>query len=173
MTKEEKQLLLQDLSARLPYGVICRGICNDFDVDKDEYIDKEVTGILTDLHSYKCCYGHVGLMNQCDIESIRPYLRPMESMTEEEMGEYAKFKLSNDNDVYEFTDFRTTGKGFINVHTSCKNGGNGYTFQINNRTMLYDGVIGIDWFNKKHFDYRGLIEKGLALKAPDGMYNFK
>ena len=29
-----------------------------------------------------------------------------------------------------------------------------------------------DWLNKHHFDYRGLIEKGLALKAPKGMYNF-
>ena len=28
-----------------------------------------------------------------------------------------------------------------------------------------------DYLNKKMFDYRGLIDKGLALKAPDGMYN--
>lgn len=28
----------------------------------------------------------------------------------------------------------------------------------------------IDWYNAHHFDYRGLIEKGLALKAPEGMY---
>ena len=30
-----------------------------------------------------------------------------------------------------------------------------------------------DWLNKNHFDYRGLIEKGLALEAPEGMYNIK
>lgn len=29
----------------------------------------------------------------------------------------------------------------------------------------------IDWLNKKMFDYRGLIPKGLALEAPEGMYN--
>ena len=29
----------------------------------------------------------------------------------------------------------------------------------------------IDWLNAHHFDYRGLIEKGLALEAPVGMYN--
>lgn len=38
----------------------------------------------------------------------------------------------------------------------------------------YDGVEYpeeyIDWLNKHHFDYRGLIEKGLALEAPEGMY---
>ncbi len=28
-----------------------------------------------------------------------------------------------------------------------------------------------DWLNKHHFDYRGLIEKGLALEAPEDMYN--
>jgi len=30
-----------------------------------------------------------------------------------------------------------------------------------------------DWLNKHHFDYRGLIEKGLALEAPKGMYNIE
>jgi hypothetical protein len=28
----------------------------------------------------------------------------------------------------------------------------------------------VDWLNAHHFDYRGLIEKGLALEAPEGMY---
>ena len=39
----------------------------------------------------------------------------------------------------------------------------------------YDGVEYpeeyIDWLNAHHFDYRGLIEKGLALEAHEGMYN--
>jgi hypothetical protein len=32
-------------------------------------------------------------------------------------------------------------------------------------------ATGIDWLNANHFDYRGLIEKGLAIEAPEGMYN--
>ena len=28
-----------------------------------------------------------------------------------------------------------------------------------------------EWLNVNHFDYRGLIKKGLALEAPEGMYN--
>lgn len=28
----------------------------------------------------------------------------------------------------------------------------------------------VDWLNAHHFDYRGLIKKGLALEAPEGMY---
>jgi hypothetical protein len=31
----------------------------------------------------------------------------------------------------------------------------------------------IDWLNAHHFDYRGLIDKGLAIEAPEGMYNLK
>ena len=34
-----------------------------------------------------------------------------------------------------------------------------------------DGLNNLyDWLNAHHFDYRGLIEKGLALEAPEGMY---
>lgn len=29
---------------------------------------------------------------------------------------------------------------------------------------------GIDWLLARHFDFRGLIEKGLALEAPEDMY---
>ena len=29
----------------------------------------------------------------------------------------------------------------------------------------------IDWLNAHHFDYRGLIPKGLAVEAPEGIYN--
>ncbi len=144
MNEEDKRLLFQDLCARLPYGVICSGICKDFDVNKDEYVDKEVSGILTDLHSYKCCYGHVGLMNQCDIETIKPYLRPMSSMTEKEMSELRQWGclcMYNDNTVQD-----------VGVYGAIHS------------------IPVIDWLNAHRFDYRGLIEKGLALPAPEGMY---
>lgn len=29
----------------------------------------------------------------------------------------------------------------------------------------------IDWYNAHHIDYRGLIKKGLAIEAPEGMYD--
>ena len=42
---------------------------------------------------------------------------------------------------------------------------------------MYDSSYSIgdnfDWLNSRHFDYRGLIEKGLAIEAPEGMYNIK
>lgn len=73
MTREEKSLLLQDLCARLPYGVkfqyiICDfcepNVLEDVDVKREQIITEEVS--------------------RYDIEEIKPYLRSMSSMTEEE-----------------------------------------------------------------------------------------
>ena len=40
---------------------------------------------------------------------------------------------------------------------------NGFSYYINCSDLM-------DWYNRKMFDYRGLIPKGLALEAPEGMY---
>ena len=40
----------------------------------------------------------------------------------------------------------------------------------NDPAIQSDGYF--DWLNKNMFDYRGLIDKGLALEAPEGMYKF-
>ena len=42
-----------------------------------------------------------------------------------------------------------------------------YNEEVNCSTRM------IDFFNKHHFDYRGLIKKGLALEAPEDMYKSK
>ena len=44
-----------------------------------------------------------------------------------------------------------------------------YSFLYSNDLRIYAEEY-IDWLNAHHFDYRGLIEKGLALEAPEGMY---
>ena len=68
MTKEEKQLLLIDLCARLPYGVI-------LSVDNGKYReDKKIWP---------------SLFNSDSLWDAKPYLRPMSSMTEEEREEWA------------------------------------------------------------------------------------
>lgn len=49
-------------------------------------------------------------------------------------------------------------------------------YEYNNlciKNSSQDTAKSIDWLNAHHFDYRGLIEKGLALEAPEGMYNTK
>ena len=81
------------------------------------------------------------------IEDIKPYLRPMSSMTKEEEDEFEElfigYSISRDrNCVYH------SNRGDLNL-----------------------GII--DWLNANHFDYRGLIPMGLALEAKEGMYNIK
>ena len=92
MTQEEKDLLLKDLCARLPYGVICN--C----------VDPKFSGSVDwTLYSINLQDGTIETTNdvwndEFAIENIKPYLRPMESMTEEE-----KAKLNNMCDVvYSF-----------------------------------------------------------------------
>lgn len=76
---------------------------------------------------------------------IKPYLRPMSSMTDEERDEYEGTFAS----VYDVNDY---GEDADSWHEE---------FSIDS----------LDYLNAHHFDYRGLIEKGLALEAPEGMYN--
>ena len=78
MTQEEKQLLLKDLCARLPYGVKCNGLLKQIDGSL-----KSVFGTFTGYNGW----ATVG-NNLLDIETVRPYLRPMSSMTEKEKRKY-------------------------------------------------------------------------------------
>ena len=66
MTQEEKQMLLKDLCARLPYGIIV----HIHDIDVDDY-DRQLIGEDLDFI-------------ELDRRNCNPYLRPMSSMTEEE-----------------------------------------------------------------------------------------
>ena len=77
MTKEEKDLLIKDLCARLPYGVVCDMW---FAGNPEDKITEELK-----------CGGLMRLMNE-DFDFIaKPYLRPMDSMTEDEKTEYIDF----------------------------------------------------------------------------------
>ena len=151
MTQEDKELVLKDLCARLPYHIkvainyeIYLKILPDEKFKEHflillEYDKKTIEEKSLEPHiicSYPCrnrfmtftgCHDEYGV----PIEAIKPYLRPMSSMTEEEEKEYLLFSFSRTN-------------------TEC-----------------------LDWLNAHHFDYRGLIEKGLALEAPIGMYNIE
>ena len=121
MTQENKELLLKDLCARLPYEVKVR-IEGDWFYDEREPYDTVLKSEVL---------GHL----IADVYSVKPYLRPMSSMTEEEYKEwrYLYLPLPHNNEATE-TERR------------------------------------IDWLNAHRFDYRGLIEKGLALEAPENMY---
>ena len=136
MKKEDKDLLLKDLCARLPYGVIIEGL--------------EHPEIMT--------IKHLAIISVMPTEPYKPYLRPMSSMTKE--GTKELFKEIG----FEFT-CNTCG---IPAHYNYE-----FAKQIKGIPTItnVEFIKVIDWLNKKMFDYRGLIEKGLALEAPEGMYN--
>lgn len=75
MTQENKELLLRDLSARLPYNVV---IHTDFG-------DYKMIGLVGDRVLTEC--EEEGRHNDFPIDVCKPYLRPMSSMTEEERKE--------------------------------------------------------------------------------------
>ena len=76
-----------------------------------------------------------------DIDEVTPYLRPMSSMTDEERDE-----------------FRSLG------------GVMSYSPEHDRWAISAFAPEAYDYLNSHHFDYRGLIEKGLALEAPEDMY---
>ena len=157
MTNEEKQLLLKDLSARLPYGV--KVLCKYFPDYGEEPIENVFTlnEIDTRLMTNPYWIGGdqiqgKGFSNSTvdfavciddeDVQFIKPYLRPMSSMTGKEWCEYCDASLEDE-------------KSWVMA-------GNEYKFTpVSNRE---------NFLNSRHFDYRGLIEKGLALEATENMY---
>ena len=105
MEQKDKELLLKDLCARLPYGVKVK---------------------IGDIHILKLgTHTRVGEYVTDIIEPCKPYLFPLSSMTDK-----------------QYHEFLSTCNGYCDYYWTEE------TF---------------DWFNKNHFDYRGLIEKGLAI----------
>ncbi len=98
MTKEEKQTLLRDLCARLPYGVKCRASYNKFPTT---LVDVNVgTNDGDDFFVVTVKLEKTGLNSPSLIEDIRPYLRPMSSMTEEEKQKYYDLTHQEEDDVW-------------------------------------------------------------------------
>ena len=121
MTKENKELLLKDLCARLPYNVICQVEFKE----NGKYNSKVMllSGIFTD-EAYFTTKGGSIYSNE-----YKPYLFPMSSMTD-----------------YQKSDYQFITERWMNDPSHS----------------ISDSI---DWLNKNHFDYRGLIEKGLAIDA--------
>ena len=126
MTPKDKELLLKDLCARLPYGV---------KIDFTWWVMDEGTCMSTTLEP-----DHIEQIRNDEVGNaeIKSYLFPMSSMTDEQKEEY-----------YILCDFVPT-----------------YHHEVGDIIEdAYDNWESIDYLNAHHFDYRGLIEKGLAIDA--------
>lgn len=140
MKQEEKELLLKDLCARWMTDLKCVqntknsivAYCTVDGIKRDikgssfiELTDRDVDGNTLASTS----------TNELDI--VKPYLRSMSSMTEEEWKEYKSTWKLVEHDLED-------------IYEPC--------------------IESYDWLNVHHFDYRGLIKRGLALEAPEDMY---
>ena len=149
MTQEKKQLLLIDISARLPYKVKCRitkkGVVRELK-PMDNGINIPVNQVC-DITLKKTL--NTDIINDFDNDNIvlKPYLRPMSSMTKEEQNEF--------NHVFEL-ELAALEEPAVG-HTIKSAASNAFV---------------IDFYNRHHFDFRGLIPMGLALEAKEGMYKF-
>ena len=129
MTQEDKQLLLKDLCTRIQYRTF---VC----LNPGAY-NKPEKCLLTGIDDEQV-YLNVD-SDPFEIDYIKPYLRPMSSMTEDEKADYY---------FYCETVWDSAEESYYH----------------------YDTFKSIDWLNAHHFDYRGLIARGLALEAPKDMY---
>lgn len=153
MTQKDKELLLKDLCARIPYEVV--GKC-EIDASYDTSFDTKfqthkfdamvyglkedlllVTPLIEDRDEQE--FANEEVADGVDILDFKPYLFPMSSMTEEQKKEYNLLQ------------------NFVPIYY--------YGFDIMVDKELYDTWESIDYLNAHHFDYRGLIEKGLAIDA--------
>ena len=130
MTQEDKELLIKDLCARLPYGVkFCFANSNTYTI-------KGIDLIVTDEGNWEYAVTAKGI-DPIEIKYVKPYLRPMSSMTEDEHKHLS--------DLYRLI-----------------------VSAFPERTTEY-----VEYLDKRFLDHRRLIEKGLAIEAPEGMYNME
>ena len=154
MTQENKELLFKDLSARIPYHVRAKVWLKDRTTEE---------GPLDLQHNYADVLLNAFYYNK--IVDIKPYLRPMSSMTKEEKKEFSKLLVKR----YCEEDW----EGHIST-SYCIKIDNVYTDDEDGiKYPSAFSIDAIDWLNAHHFDYRGLLERRLALEAPKDMYNIK
>lgn len=127
MEQKNKELLIKDLCARVPYHTkVSKAYWVAYDGKFELEWDKE--GLTSSLLNY--------IEEEDAWEHIKPYLRPMSSMTEEEYDQlYIDSRVKEDS--------------------------------IDILDALANDLDAIDWLNAHHFDYRGLIEKDLAIEITE------
>lgn len=129
MNREEKYLVIDDISGRVPHGVV-------FNTD---WGNKTLKGIQYDNVNTLLYFGVCNSTNkviETYVSEVKPYLFPISSMSDKQKKEL------------EDTLIR------LNLEALSD--------EISSEVIA---TYEIDFYNKNHIDYRGLIPKGLALDA--------
>lgn len=130
--QDEKEILIKELCEKFPYELKVKVYDSEIDTLVSIEIIGNYIGIRTINHSF------------LQLEDIKPILRPMSDMTEEEKNEFETMNWRVDE--YQYNEpwcFSGDGK---------------------------DVVKGIQWLNKHHFDYKHLISTWLAIEADKETY---
>lgn len=149
MKQEDKDLLLQDLCGRIPYEVKMNHIADT------ENNPITLVGVAKTMITLESSAGY----GTSDIEDYIPYLFPLSSMTEEQKKEFKEISKC-EYEIKDYGGFDSEGVYLIEI------GKYEYEYDIDTTIEeFYFNYKIINWLNKNHFDYRGLIPKDLALDA--------
>ena len=141
MTNKNIALLFKDLCSRIPYGVKVK--CNDGYIFTFDEMHMGIGALYTDYYGQPTDTPKIILSGCFYGNDIKPFLFPLSSMTEEQCEEFRMISgLDADLDSIKRKKISLIG----DIAIDCL-------------------VDAIDWFNKNHFDYRGLISLGLAIDA--------
>ena len=143
MTREEKELLLKDLCARLNTNLVCSIYRTD---DQGIGYRNEILYGYCNIDGWNEFYfGEDCGISINDISKIKPYLFPLSSMTSEQLFEVQEILGKNEIEI---------GDGFLHIIDSDRN------------TITYLEILALlEWFYKNHFDVNNLIYMGLAIDA--------
>ena len=136
MNTEDKELLLDDLCARLPYGVM-------LSITHDKYTDETFNARISTIDycgEIKVRHGFEEYEQVYSLEQVKPYLFPLSSMSEEQKQEYSyivNYISPDDTDNWKEGEF----------------------VYVEQMSQL------MHFFYRNHLDFRGLIEQGLANDA--------
>ena len=150
VSTEDAKILFKDLCAKYPYGI--RGqvylkvprVIDWHLVDKESVVEVKLLGIQGEslIVSAVDENGSVVDLDSCSFEDIRKY------------GTVESYEIT----CFNFKPYLRSMDDMTDEESE----------EFSNMGII--GYQNYDWLNAHYFDYRDLIKKGLAIKAPKGMY---
>lgn len=183
MNKEEKQLLLKDICGRLPYTECTNNI--QMKQKEKDILYRELSArfpytLVLDNEGHKCVLEGITynkgdiritviedgkVRNNCVIENFKPCLYKLRDLQKKDILTASQLRIEHISKMkLKYEDLDNLKK---------------FEFEITNTDgdkipcvvhEFYGDYGYFNWLYKNHIDFCGLIEMGLAIEAPDGMY---
>ena len=152
MKSEDRELLLKDLCARLPYGVKVSVNGGEEPWTLKGMFEGEHTGMMLILEPSFSSKDVSPQTSNWQLSQCKPYLRPLSSMTEEEKRILQSFYPMSFGNQYLDLDKETIE-----------------LYECNSTMEFYldDSVQMVDFCKKNHLDCYGLIKKDLAIEVTE------